>query len=193
LGHPVANSQPSGNSQNGYGNEHTQANPLEILEAGLPLNHVFHRSFDRLPVQPDRGERFLPLPRGCVLIFEDGASVNNVRKDAIEHLPHLHKVPLRLQRTAPPPEDPREGAPVPFPWLLITVPGLAPLGGRRESPMGVTAKLMDAVVVKNKLRLIAVHHTVNASVAGEGTTTPRLFLPVVLPDALMFVLELLSC
>ena len=66
--------------------------------------------------------------------------------------------------------------------------------GRRppESPMNVTAKLVDAVLVKDKLWVGDVHHAVNVSVAREGTASRRLFVPVVFLDAPVLLRELSS-
>src|SRR6266536_3596627 len=102
---------------------------------------------------------------GCVLVLEDGGGENHTSEDGVEHLRRLRKIPLRL---------------------------LVPAGRRPESPMNVTAKLVDAVLVKDKLRVSDVHHTVDVSVAREGTASQRLFVPVVFLDAPVFLRELPS-
>src|SRR6185312_13698203 len=102
---------------------------------------------------------------GCMLVLEDGGGENHASENGVEHLRRILKILLLL---------------------------LVPMGRRTESPMNVTAKLVDAVLIKDKLRVSDVHHTVNVSVAREGTASHRLFVPVVFLDSLVFLRELPS-
>src|SRR6478672_6368804 len=103
---------------------------------------------------------------GCVLVLEDGGGENHASENGVEHLRRILEILLCL---------------------------LVPMGRRPpESPMNVTAKLVDAVLVKDKLRVSDIHHTVNVSVAREGTASHRLFVPVVFLDSLVFLRELPS-
>ena len=82
-----------------------------------------------------------------LLVLESLRGENHTGQDDIQHLRYFGKVFFCLPA-----------------WM----------GRSLKGPMGVATKLVDVVLVKDKLWITDVHHTVDLSISGEGTSSQRL-------------------